>query len=1059
MSEDQVGAETRRAGATALFMRRPVLAFVLNLLIMIAGLAALQGVEIRELPNVDQPVVTISTTYQGATPETIDAQVTSLIESAVARVQGVASISSQSSYGQSRVTVTFSADTDLNVAASDVREAVARITRRLPEKIDPPTVVKADADASPIMQLAVSSQTMSVDEVTRLVQDRIVQRLTAVPGVADATTYGTRAPVIRVAVNQVALASRGLTMQDVVAALGRAQLDTPSGTLENRNQSLLVRTEAPVATAAEIAALYINDVTRIGDVAAVRAASETPSSITRWNGRLAVGIGILRQAQSNTLTISSGVHAAVAELRREMPQGTTIAVVSDDAVFVSAAITEVVETLFIATAIVILVIFLFLTSVRATLIPAITIPVCTLGTIAGIWLAGFSVNIFTLFALVLATGMVVDDAIVVLENIERRRHQGLGLRAAAVLGTREVFFAVISTTATLAAVFVPISFLPGTAGKMFAEFGFVLAFAVTISSFVALTLCPVLAARLPGGRKRRSGAPRPPALFARGWTAVGAAAGGFYARTLELALRFRWLAIAGALAFAGFAVSIFLLLPQQLTPAEDRSVVIITARANQGVNLGYMAEQVAKIEDILQDYVRTGEVVNVLSFVGRGGTNQAFIVARLAPWSERKRSQQQIQGELQRRFQAVPALRLSMRAPNSLGIRGAGTGLNFAITGSDYGSMADAAEKLVAAMAQSPSFTDVALTYETTQPQLNIRIDREAATKLGIPIDAISTVIRTMVDEYTAAQLFVRDRIIDVVLTAGGRPINDPSDVENLFIKAKDGRFIPLSSVVEIKEIAVAPGLGRESQRRAVPIRAALAEGVAMSQAIAEMRNLARATLPAGMGTVLLGEAATLEQSTSGGLVVFAFAIVIVFLVLAAQFENLLSATVIMLTVPFGLAAAIYAIVLTGGSINYYSQIGLVLLVGIIAKNGILVVEFADQLRDQGLSVAQAIRQAATIRLRPVMMTMISTVIGGLPLVLAFGAGAEAREALGWIVVGGLGFATIFTLYLIPVFYSLLAGFARPRAQEARQLESELVAAAGVMDTRADRAADEGPQR
>jgi hydrophobe/amphiphile efflux-1 (HAE1) family protein len=1052
----EVGPETSRAGATALFIRRPVLAFVMNLLIMLAGLAALSGVEIRELPDVDQPVVTIRTTYEGATPETIDAQVTSILESAVARVQGVASISSQSSYGSSRITIEFSAKTDLNVAASDVREAVARTARRLPEKIEAPTVVKADADATPIMQLAISSRTMSVDEMTRLVEDRIVQRLTAVKGVADAQTFGTRAPIIRVSVNQVTLASRGLTMQDVVAALGRAALDTPSGTLENRQQSLLVRTEAPVQTAAEIADLYINDVTRVSDVATVRAGSATPASITRLGGRLAIGIGILRQAQSNTLDISAGVRAAIAELQRDMPQGTTISVISDDAVFVSASLTEVMETLFISVAIVILVIYLFLTSIRATLIPAVTIPVCTLGTIAGIWIAGFSVNVFTLFALVLATGMVVDDAIVVLENIERRRHQGLGLRAAAVLGTREVFFAVISTTATLAAVFIPISFLPGTAGRMFAEFGFVLAFAVTISAFVALTLCPVLAAKLPEWGKAAKG--RPPRLFGRAWARMGAAASGFYNCSLEWALRLRFVAIGAAAAFAAVAYTIFLVLPQELTPAEDRGVITIQARGAQGINLGYMTEQVGKIEEILQDYVRSGEVTNVLSFVGRGGINQAQIVATLAPWEKRKRSQQQIQAELQRRFLDVPALRLSTRAPNSLGIRGAGTGLNFAIAGADYASMAEAAEKLVAAMAQNLAFTDPQLAYDTTQPQLNVRIDREAATKLGIAIEAITTLVRTMVDEYTAASLFVRDRIIDVVLTSGGRPINDPTDVETLFIKARDGRFIPLSSVVEIKEIAVAPALGRESQRRAVPLRAGLAEGVAMSQAIAEMRAAARTVLPAGMNIVLLGEAATLEQSTQSGLIVFAFAIVIVYLVLAAQFESLVSALVIMLTVPFGLAAAVYAIVLTGGSINYYSQIGLVLLVGIIAKNGILVVEFADQLRDQGLPVARAIREAARIRLRPVMMTMIATVIGGLPLVFAFGAGAEAREALGWIVVGGLGFATIFTLYLIPVFYSLFAGLAKPRAKEAADLEAELAAASGVMDTHG-RAADEGAAR
>ncbi|MCW5772316.1 MAG: efflux RND transporter permease subunit [Rhodospirillaceae bacterium] len=1050
-----LGRETERAGVTALFIRRPILALVMNLLVMIAGLAALRSVEVRELPNVDRPVVSIRTTYTGAAPETVDAQITSIIESAVARVQGVASISSQSSYGQSRVTVEFSTSADLNIAAGDVREAVASITRRLPKEAEAPTVVKADADASPIIRLAVSAQKMSIDALTDLVQDRVVERLAAVSGVADVTTYGDRTPAIRVAVNQVALASRGLTMQDVVNTLAKAQLDTPSGTIENRTQSLIVRTEAPVITAQQVAELYINDVTRIRDIAQVRAGSATPSSITRVNGRLAIGVGIVRQAQSNTLTISQGVQEAVAELKRQLPQGVDIAITSDDAVFIRAAITEVVETLFIATGIVILIIFLFLASIRSTLIPAISIPVSLLGTIAGIWLAGFSINIFTLFALVLSTGMVVDDAIVVLENIERRRHMGLGKRAAAVLGTREIFFAVISTTATLAAVFIPISFLPGTAGGLFAEFGFVLAFAVTISSFVALSLCPVLAARLPERFGRKPAVKRPPSAFARAWARAGAACTSAYAASLEYCLRFRLLTIAACVGFAAVAFGVFQALPQELTPSEDRGVIFVNARAAQGVNLGYMSEQVGKVETILDAYVKSGEVTNVLSFIGRGNTNQAFIIASLAPWSDRKRSQQQIQAELQRRFAAIPSLRLSLRQPNSLGIRGAGSGLNFAIVGSDYAKMADAADKLIAAMSQNANFTAVQLSYDTTQPQINVRIDREAATKLGIAVDAIATVVRTMVDEYTAAQLFVGDKIVDIILTGGARPINDPGDVENLFIKARDGRFIPLSSVVTLKEIAVAPSLGRESQRRAVPITASLAEGYPLSQAIADMRAQARAVLPQGMGVVLLGEAQTLEQSAQSGFVVFGFAILIVFLVLAAQFENVVSAVIIMLTVPFGLAAAVYAILLTGGSINYYSQIGLVLLVGIVAKNGILVVEFANQLRDEGMPIQQAVREAARIRLRPVMMTMISTVLGGLPLVLAFGAGAEAREALGWIVVGGLGFATIFTLYLIPVFFSLLAHLSRPRAAEAQELESELAAASGVLSR--ETAGDERP--
>jgi HAE1 family hydrophobic/amphiphilic exporter-1 len=1035
-------ADSARRGATALFIRRPVLAIVMNLLIIIAGLAALTSVEIRELPDVDRPVVTVRTTYEGATPESIDAKVTKILESAVARVQGVNSITSRSRYGSSRITVEFSPSTDLNVAVGDVRDAVAGVARRLPEKAEAPVVVKADDDASPVIRLAVSSSTLGVGPLTRLVEDRILDRLAAVDGVADVSAYGLRARVIRVAVNQVTLASRGLTMQDVITALENASLDAPSGTLESRRQSLLVRTESPVLTAAEIGGLFVNDKTRIRDVARVRLRTATPTSATRVDGRTAIGIGIIRQAQSNTLTISGGVAAVVADLNRELPEGTKIAVTSDDAVFIQGAVDEVVTTLFLATAIVVLVIFLFLRSFRSTLIPAITIPVSILGTIAGIWIAGFSVNILTLLALVLATGIVVDDAIVVLENIQRHRRMGAAGRAAAVLGTREIFFAVISTTVTLAAVFIPISFLPGTAGGLFSEFGFVLAFAVGISSFVALSLGPVLAARfyrdVPG---RAAGQNAQPAKPMGVWDRFGDRAAGFYAASLAVCLRFRFVVLIVTGVFAVGAYLVYLALPQELTPPEDRGVMLIIAQAPQGVNLDYMTTQVAKAEAILADYVKSGEVRNVLALVGRGSTNRAFIIVPLAPWSERKRTQQEIQTELRRRMATIPGVRMVMRSPNSLGIRGAGTGLNFAVVGSDYDKMAVEAEKLVAALKSVQGFTDVRFNYDTTQPQMTVTIDRVAAKKLGIPIASVTTLIRSMVDELTATQIFVGDEIIDIKVTGGARPVNDPSDVENLFIRTGDGTVVPLSSIVSVKEVAVAPSLGREGQRRAVPIRASLAEGYPLSQAVADMRAAAAKTLPEGMGTILLGEAGTLEEGTRGALIVFGFAVLIVFLVLAAQFESVISATIIMITVPFGLAAAIYAVLLTAGSVNYYSQIGLVLLVGIMAKNGILIVEFANQLRDRGESVQDAIRDAARIRFRPVMMTMISTVLGGVPLVISSGAGAEAREALGWIVVGGLGFATIFTLYLTPVIFSLLAPVSQVRAQEAQELDAELAAA------------------
>lgn len=1022
---------------TALFVRRPVLAIVLSLLIVVAGFAAIVGVEIRELPAVDNPVITVTTAYSGAAPETIDREVTSIIESAAGRVAGVKSISSSSSFGRSRVTVDFRESADLDVAASDMRDAIARVSRDLPDGVDDPAIVKADSDAQAVLRLAVTSTDMTSEQMTLIVEEDIVDNFTAINGIADVQVYGDREQVFRIDVDQAKLASRGLTIANLASTLADAAFDTPAGSLSSDTQDISVRATASVSSAEEFEQLIIQDRTRIGDVATVTLGPDTGATSLRANGRTGIGLGIVRQAGSNTLEISEDVRAVAARLNETLPDNIDIRVTSDDAIFINSSIREVLISLSIAISIVIGIIFIFLLNWRATLIPAITLPVALIGTIAGIWLAGFSINILTLLALVLAAGMVVDDAIVVLENIVNRRNQGMSPRAAAILGTRQVFFAVITTTAVLAAVFIPLSFLPGKAGGLFREFGFVLAIAVTISSLVALSLCPMLASRLlkaePSSRQRKSNA------LATMVRAFGTKAAAAYQLCMRWCLAAPVIVVALACAVAIGAWFTLAKIPEELVPREDRSVALLSISAPQGVSLEYTAAQLRKIEALVEPFVSNEEVQNVFSIAGRRGNNSSgFMVLTLKPWNERVRSQQEIVSELNRKLRSVPGVRAFAIQPNSLGIRGAGSGLRVALAGNSYDSLSTSANELVQALENDPRFGRIRLSYETNQAQLAIRIDRERATDLGISIDGLAAAMNSVLDGREMGEVFIEDRAVAVKVVSTTQPINDPTDLANLFLKTGDGRIVPMSTIATVVETAIAPSLPREERSRAVTITASLTDALPLRQALNEFERLAEPLLSADMRLIPLSEAATLNETSSGLALTFGFAIVIVFLVLAAQFESFVSSLILMFTVPFGLASAVFALYFTGTSLNVYSQIGLVLLVGIMAKNGILMVEFANQLRDQGLEIKEAALQAATRRLRPITMTMLSTVLSGIPLVLASGAGAEARIALGWIIVGGLGLATVFTLFLTPVAYFLLARFSTPKATSDQQLADEM---------------------
>ncbi len=1032
---------TTPSGISALSVRRPVLGIVANLLIVVAGLAAISGVEIRELPNIDQPVVTITTTYTGATPDTMDKEVTSVIENAAAGVSGWTDIQSTSTSGRSRVTVQFSDSTDINVAASDLRDAVGNAQRNLPDDADPPTIAKADTNGDAIMRLAVTSSKQNIETLTQLVDDVVVDRLKSVEGVADVQVNGDRSPMISIYIDPMRLAAYGLTVADLKNALATVALDVPAGNLTDANRAMFVRADASVKGADDVKAIRIKGDTRVGDVADVVFGPAAKSSTLQVNGRTGIGLGIVRQASSNTLTISEGVRKAVEELKTSLPPDVTIRVTSDDANFIAGSFEEVERSLVLAIAIVIAIIYLFLGSLRTTLIPAITVPVSLLGTIAAMYLMGFSLNILTLLALVLATGLVVDDAIVVLENIARRRHEGMGPRAAAVLGAKQVFFAVISTTATLAAVFIPISFFKGTAGRLFSEFGFVLAFSVALSAFVALTLVPMMASRFlgAGGHEGEGGGN----LFNRTLNAIGKRGHKLYEKLLDASLAAPMVVILLSVLFAGGAFLAFENLPQQLTPQEDRGAVIISMNTPQGSTVDYTQGQMQLVQRAIQPLLESGEATNAFSVAGNfNSPNSGFMFVTLAPWGERARSQQAIAAEIQAKVRNIPGAVVNLRQANSLGIRGGGQGLTFAVTGIDYDSISKGATDLIGTLSQNPAFANVQLNYDLNQPQLKVNIDRDRAADLGVSVADIGTIVSTLLAGADMGNFYIGDDKIDIRAMAPDGMIVTPSDLENVQVRTASGVMIPLSSVVTVSEESTSPTLARQSQRRAVPITATLAPGEDLGSAMQILDKVAATSLPAGLGIVYTGEAATLNETSSGVATTFGFAVIIILLVLAAQFESFVSAAILFATVPFGVASGIYAILLSGGSLNIYTQIGLVMLVGLMAKNGILIVEFANQLRDEGLSVRDAIRDACLIRLRPVLMTMIATVLGGLPLILTGGAGSEARAALGWIMVGGLGFSALATLFLTPVAFLLLARFGKPRVAEEQRPNRELAEAA-----------------
>lgn len=1026
---------TQGKSLSDLAIRRPVTTIVASLLIVTAGFAALKSIPIRELPDVDSSVVTVTTRYQGASPQVIDTDITEVIESAVSGVAGIESISSQSRRGRSQTVIEFRPGRNIDEAANDIRDAVGRARGRLPDDIDDPVVVKSDSDADPVMRIAVSSNRHTPEQITDYVERYIVDRLSTLDGVASVDIRGERRYAIRIWLDRRAMAARNLTVSDVQSAIGRSNLELPAGDLKSTQRMLEIRLDGRLSTPEDFQNIVLREVdgypVRLSDIATIEKGVENDDLVVRANGQSAVGMQVLRQSQANTMDISNRVRAEIKLISDTLPEGMEVIIGSDDALFISASIREVLIALGISLLLVVGVIILFLRSFKTALVPIVTIPVALIGCIAVIYALGFSINVITLLALLLAIGLVVDDAIVVLENIKRRVENGEPAREAALRGTRQVTFAVLATSVTLIAAFIPISLLEGQVGKLFSEFGLIMAAAVVISTFVALSLCPMLASRILRGLEARatysSDSDDSDADVRFSQTGLSQ----LYNAGLLRAIQSPVLVIGIALAFSLGAVGLYTTLPRDLVPKEDRGVAFIPMSAPQGSTQSYTDAQTRIVEKQLKPFQDDGSIQTVYTIIGWGNRPyRGFVVMRLAHWDEREQTQAQIVNKIRPITQRLIGVRAGVASPSGLGLRGNSTPLRIIVGGPDFSEVKQAAADLLAHAEANENLINPQMDYEENQPQIDLKLDRRRADDLGVSVEEIAFTLQSMFASKQVSTYVDRGREYPVIVQAKAQDRKDLDSLANIFVRSVDAdtgtrKLVPLSVFVSAKETAAAAELRRFDRLPSITISAGIAPEYTLGDALSYMEEGAAETLPTSVKLSYSGQSKVFKSTSGGAMMSFAFALLIVFLVLAAQFESFVHPFVIILSVPLAIAGAIYSLTLMDLSLNVYSQIGIILLVGLMAKNGILIVEFANQLRESGYAIREAVLRAAVLRLRPIVMTVLSTVLGALPLVLASGAGAESRIAIGWVIVGGLGLALFLTLFLTPVLYDLMARFAR----------------------------------
>ena len=999
-----------------LSIRRPVFATVMSLLILLVGAVAFQGLTVREYPQIDEPTVSVSTTFGGASSEVVESQVTKVLEDSLSGIEGVDVITSSSRPERSQITVRFALSRDPDSAAADVRDKVSRVRQRLPQGIDEPVIAKVEADAFPVVWLAMSSDTHSALQLSDMANRLVKPVLQTAPGAADVRVYGERRYAMRVWIDTDRLAAYRLTVQDVEEALRRSNLEVPAGRIESQQREFNITAATDMQTVTQFRELVIRTVAgapvRLQDVARVEESAQDVRSSIRLNGRDSVAVGVIRQATANPLELSAGVRALIPKVQQDLPAGVSVSVANDSSIFIEESIKAVYITIVEAAVLVALVIFVFLRTVRASIIPLVTIPVSLIGTFALMALFGFSINTLTLLALVLAIGLVVDDAIVVLENIHRHIEDGLKPFDAAIKGAREIGFAVVAMTLTLAAVYAPLAFTPGRTGRLFAEFALALAGAVVVSGFVALTLSPMMSAKLLRHQDNPSRFDRRMEGLLTGLTAA-------YGRALSWALQRRIWVVAVMMASAVGSAFLFKTTKQELAPLEDRGVILINISGPDGATLAYTQRYAQAIENIGQPYK---EFDRIFSNIGSPTVAQGNIFFRAVPWDERERSTQELAREITPRVAGLPGVTAFPITPPSLGQGFRERPINFVVVTSDsYENLSKVMRRFQDELAKHPGFVQVDTDLRLNKPEVRMDVDRERAADAGVNVDAIARTVETLLGGRTVTRYKRGGEQFDVVVQTDNAQRNAPDDIDRLFVRGRGDVMVPLASLVTIREVVVPRELNHFAQRRSASITANLAPSLALGDALAIMDGIAQDILPPGYTTDLNGQSREFKKSSGSLGLVFGLSLLFIYLVLAAQFESFVDPLIILLSVPLSMLGALLALKLSGGTINVFSQIGLITLVGLISKHGILIVEFANQLREQGVALRDAVAQSAALRLRPILMTTGAMVLGAIPLALASGAGAESRQQIGWVIVGGMSVGTLLTVFVVPTMYTLLS--------------------------------------
>ncbi|MCG6984566.1 MAG: efflux RND transporter permease subunit [Thiocapsa sp.] len=1021
---------------------RPVLATVLSLLLVAFGLVAFDRLPLREYPDIDPPVVSIETIYPGAAANVVETRITQLIEDRIAGVEGIRTVESVSEDGRSAITVEFSIDRDIDGAANDIRDRVSGVLDQLPAEAEPPDIQKVDSNEDVIMWLNLVSDRMSVPELTDYARRYLVDRFSVLDGVARIRVGGSQVYAMRVWLDRNELAARGLTVTDVEAALRAENLELPAGGIESVDRQFGVRMSRAFEEADDFARLVLargrdDYLVRLGDVARVERGTEEDRTFFRGNGVPMVGIGVIKQSTANTIAVADAAKAEAARINPTLPEGMAIKQSFDSSVFIKDAVKEVYKTLTIAIGLVILVIFLFLGSVRAMLVPAVTVPVSLVATFTVLLALGFSLNILTLLALVLAIGLVVDDAIVVLENIHRRMEESGETRlVAAYRGTRQVAFAVVATTVVLVSVFVPIAFLQGDVGRLFAEFALTMAAAVFFSSFVALSLSPMLASQiLPRVHRHASLSQAVERAFQR--VRRG------YATLLRLLLRQPWIVLLAFIATLAGAVWLFGQIPREYAPKEDRGAFFVLVNGPEGASYRYMSVYMDEIERRLMPYVESGEAIRLLVRAPRTFSNTALfntgMVVMVLNDFEQRRSGWVIMDEVRVKLADLPGVTAFPVMRQGFGAR-IQKPVQFVIGGGTYEELAEWRDTLLEAIERdNPGLTGIDWDYKETKPQLRIQIDYDRAADLGVTIGDVGRTLETMLGSRKVTTYLDGGEEYDVILEGERDEQRTPGSLENLYVRSdRSAELIPLSNLVSVIESADSQSLNRFNRLRAITIEANLDSGLALGDALSYLETKVAEHLPEQAQIDYKGQSRDFRSSSQDILFVFALGLLVVFLVLAAQFESWVHPLVIMLTVPLAMAGALLALWLAGLTLNLYSQIGLIMLVGLAAKNGILIVEFANQLRDRGRAFREALVEAAEVRLRPIVMTGITTAAGSVPLLLSSGAGAETRSVIGTVILAGVLAATLFTLFVVPVAYDLLARRTGSPGDVKRRLEREM---------------------